>query len=123
MSLCPNCQKEIKKDASFCIYCQLPTRGKPGKEKGESFIPRLIAIITFLYPFIVLVGYQFFERRLEYSAGLGGSLVILFISAIIAFLTVIQKPRFFRFLSLLFNLSVIGWYAIWVNSLGYIYNF
>ena len=122
MSRCPNRQKQIKKDASFCPYCQKPIRGKAGIEKDDIYFWGVIALITFLFPFFVLVEYQFFTTRLEHSDISQISLWFLFLSAFIALVTVNKKPRKFRFLSLFFNLSIILWYAIWVNTLGFITN-
>lgn len=113
MIKCPNCGKEINQNAQYCPYCQKYTSKK---EEKEIDLPRLIAIGTFIYSFIFLVGYQFFTKRLEMNNFYSGLLLGLFGSAILAVYPIIKKPRFFRFLSLFCNLFMILRYAIWVNS-------
>ena len=115
MSTCPNCGKEINQRASFCIHCQTNLKEKADKEKKERITPLITAIVTFIYPFIVLINYRFFTCRVNFSLAYLIS-PFLGISIILTLYTIYKKKTFFRFLSLFLNLFVMGRYAIWVNS-------
>lgn len=117
MRLCIECGKEINEARSFCPDCQIHDTERVEREKEEKERTwRLIAIGTFIYPFITLIVYQFFTRRLEVSNFYDIILMINFISWILALYSLKKKSTFFRYLSLFWNIIVIGWYIIWVNS-------
>ena len=128
MSSCPNCGKEISQNSSFCPYCQKYTSEKAEKKmknKGTNIprindVPRLIAIFTFFYQFIVLFVFVLFTQRLEITDLRIWTLLFELFMPFLILYTIIKKPRFFRFLSLFFNLMVILRYAIWVNTIGFI---